>query len=182
MPAVHAFAVVSLHSLLSVFWLFSSFPFFYGLPHLGVGPCLTVGFAFLQPTFFSATISYHTTLSFLLWSCLPQSCWASLSLSFILLPMAQYGHWFFYYITGGLLCPICFLLGDLAHLLPLGFLGHFLNFAFPWVFTEFFGLPRPNYIISHPWGSWACHFGSPSGKEKPSNANKKELVNGWKIH
>ena len=73
--------------------------------------CLTVGFAFLQPTLFPATISYHTTLSFLLRNCLSQSCWASLGLPFILLLMAQYGHWFFDYITSGLLCPICFLSG-----------------------------------------------------------------------
>ena len=44
-----------------------------------------------------------------------------------------------------------------ARLLSLGFLSPFLNFAFPWAFTKFFGLPRPNYIIPHPWGSWACH-------------------------
>ena len=92
LPATHAFAVVGLHSLPSVFWLFFGFPFFYGLLHSGAGPCLTMGFAFLQPTIFSATISCHTTLSFLLRICLPQSCWASLGLPFILLPMAQYGH------------------------------------------------------------------------------------------
>ena len=39
----------------------------------------------------------------------------------------------------------------------LGFLGHFPNFALPWAFIEFFGLPRPNYVIPHPCGSWACH-------------------------
>ena len=92
LPTAHAFVVVGLHSLLSVFWLFFGFPFFYGLPHLGVGPCLTMGFAFLQPTLFSATISCHTTLSFLLRICLPQSCWASLGLPFILPSMAQYNH------------------------------------------------------------------------------------------
>ena len=53
--------------------------------------------------------------------------------------------------------PFVFSWTSLAHFLSLGFLGPFLNFAFPWTFTEFFGLPRPNYIISHPWGSWACH-------------------------
>ena len=44
-----------------------------------------------------------------------------------------------------------------ARLLSLGFLGPFLNFAFLWVFTEFFGVPRPNYIIPYPWDSWLCH-------------------------
>ena len=119
--AAHAFAVVGLHSLPSVFDYFFGSPFFYGLPHLGAGPCLMVGFAFLQPTFFfSATISCHAIPSFLLRSCLPQSYWAFLGLLFILLPMAQYGHWFFYYITGRLLCPICFLLSVPG---PVVFLG-----------------------------------------------------------
>ena len=139
--AAHAFAVVGLHSLPSVFDYFFGSPFFYGLPNLWAGPYLMVGFAFLHPTLFSATISCHTTLSFLLRSCWPQSSWASLGLPFILLPMAQYGYWFFYYITGGLLCPIWFPLAPQAHLLSLGFLSPFLNFAFSWAFTEFFGLP-----------------------------------------
>ena len=108
------------------FLLFSGSPFLYGLPHLGAGPCLTVGFAFLQLTFFPVTISCHTTLSFLLRSCLLQSCRASLGLPFILLPMTHYGHWFCYYINGKLLCPICFLLGVLS---PFAFLG------LPWPFS-----------------------------------------------
>ena len=33
----------------------------------------------------------------------------------------------------------------------------FLTLHFHGFFIEFFGHPRPNYIISHPWGSWACH-------------------------
>ena len=107
------------------FLLFSGSPFLYGLPYLRTRPCLTVGFAFLQPTIFPATISYHITLSFLLRSCLPQSCWASLGLPFILLSMAQYGHWFFYYITSGLLYPICFPLGVLSPFAFLGFLRPF---------------------------------------------------------
>ena len=53
--------------------------------------------------------------------------------------------------------PFVFSWVFLAHLLSLGFLDFFLNFAFPWAFTEFFGLPRPNYIIPHPWGLWVCH-------------------------
>ena len=132
--AAYAFAMVGLHSLPFVFLLFFGSPLLYGLPYLGTGPCLTVSFAFLQPTLFPATLSCHTTLSFLLRSHLPQSCWASLGLLFILLLMAQYGHWFFYYITGELLCPIGF---------PLGFLGPFLNFAFPLAFTKFLGFLGP---------------------------------------
>ena len=88
LPAAHAFAMVGLHNLPSVFLLFYGSPFFYGLPHLGARPCFTVGFAFLQLTHFPATISCHTTLLFLLQSCLPQSYWAFLGLPFILLPMA----------------------------------------------------------------------------------------------
>ena len=53
--------------------------------------------------------------------------------------------------------PFVFLWVSRARLLSLGFLGHFLNFAFPWAFTEFFVLSRPDYIIPHPWGSCACH-------------------------
>ena len=34
-----------------------------------------------------------------------------------------------------------------ARLLSLGFLGSFPNFALPWAFTNFIGLPRPNYLI-----------------------------------
>ena len=46
---------------------------------------------------------------------------------------------------------------SLAHLLSLGFLGPFPNFAFPWDFTNSFRLPWPNYIIFHSLGSWTCH-------------------------
>ena len=50
------------------------------------------------------------------------------------------------FLTYGLLCP--FLpWASLAHLLSLGFLGPFTNFVFPWAFTDFIGLPRPNYFI-----------------------------------
>ena len=46
------------------FLLFSGFPFLYGLPYLGAGPCLTMGFAFLQPTLFSCyhLLSYHSII------------------------------------------------------------------------------------------------------------------------
>ena len=36
---------------------------------------------------------------------------------------------------------------SLAHLLSLGFLISFTNFAFPWAFTNFIELPWPNYFI-----------------------------------
>ena len=73
-----------------------------------------------------------------------QTGWASFGLLFILPLMAQQDYWFLCYIVSGLPYSICF---------PLGFLGPFPIFALPWTFTEFFGLPWPNYIIPHPWGS-----------------------------
>ena len=56
--------------------------------------------------------------------------------------MAQYGHWFFYYITGGLLCPICFLLGVPG---PFAFLG----------------LPSPLTLHSHGFLLSSLGFPSP---------------------
>ena len=53
-----------------------------------------------------------------------------------------------HYIACGLLCPISFFLT---------ILGPFSNYAFPWAFTNSFGLSYPNYLILHPWGSWALH-------------------------
>ena len=43
--------------------------------------------------------------------------------------------------------PFVFPWASLAHLLALDFLGPFTNFVFPWAFTGFIGLPRPNYFI-----------------------------------
>ena len=73
------------------------------------------------------------------------------------------------FLTYGLLCPF-FPWASLAHLLALGFLGPFTNFVFPWVFTNFIRLSRPNYfkLILGVYGSainpllsllallWAC--------------------------
>ena len=50
------------------------------------------------------------------------------------------------FLTYGLLCPF-FPWASLAHLLTSGFLGPFTNFVFPWAFTDFIGLSRPNYFI-----------------------------------
>ena len=46
---------------------------------------------------------------------------------------------------------------SLAHFLSLGILGSFSNSAFPWAFTNSFGLLWPNYHILHPWGSLAFY-------------------------
>ena len=43
--------------------------------------------------------------------------------------------------------PFVFPWASSAHLLALGFLGLFPNFVFPWTFTDFIGLLRPNYFI-----------------------------------
>ena len=50
------------------------------------------------------------------------------------------------FLTYRLLCPF-FPWASLAYLFALGFLGPFTNFVFPWAFTNFIGLPRPNYFI-----------------------------------
>ena len=155
--ATHASTMVGLHSLPSVLNHFMVSLSFYGLPYSGLGLAWQWALLFLQPTIFPTTISCHTTLSFLLRSCFA-SIWLGLfGPAVYSSPNGSASHWFFYYITGRLLCPICFPLGIPARLLPLGFLNPFLNFALPWAFTEFFGLPRSNYIIPHPWGSWAYH-------------------------
>ena len=81
-----------------------------------------------------------------LWACrLSFSQWPSIAISSFTTSLA------------GSYIPFVFPWASQARLLSLGFLGPFLNFAFPWVFTEFFGLPRLNYIIPHRWSSWICH-------------------------
>ena len=67
----------------------------------------------------------------------------------------------------GLSWPITLLMGSfglflspwasLVHLLSLGILSPFSNSTFPWVFTNSFGFPWPNYLILHHWGSWVFH-------------------------
>ena len=67
----------------------------------------------------------------------------------------------------GLSWPITLLMGSfglflspwasLVHLLSLGILSPFSNSTFPWVFTNSFGFPWPNYRILHPWGLWAFY-------------------------
>ena len=106
---------------LTIFW----FPFPLWLSLLKDWALLDGGLCFFfSPPFFllpsPAIPLYHSYCEVVL----PQSNWVYLGLPFILLLMAQQGHWFFCYITGGLLCPICF---------SLGVSGLFASF----------GLPRP---------------------------------------
>ena len=128
-----------------------------GLDFAWLWALLLSGYSF-APFCSLATISCHTTLSFLLWCYLTQVCWASLGLLLILLSMTQYDHWAFYYIACGLLCPIYFPFG---HPWPICFpcasSAIFSNSAFLWVFTNSFGFPWPNYLIFHSYGSWAFH-------------------------
>ena len=65
-----------------------------------------------------------------------QSCWASLGQPFTLSP-------------SGLAWPLVFsLMGScVPFVFLLGFLDPFTNSAFSWVFTNFIGLPCPNYLI-----------------------------------
>ena len=52
------------------------------------------------------------------------------------------------FLLMGSCVPFVFPWASLAYLLALGFLGPFTNFVFPWAFTDFIGLPRPNYSYS----------------------------------
>ena len=128
----HASAMVGLHSLPSVLDHFLVSLSFMACPirgwaSLDGGLCF-----FFNPPFFlllSPTIPLHHSCYKVV---LLQTRWAFLGLPFIPPLMTQQGHWFLCYIVGGPPRPICF---------PLGFLGPFPNFALPWAFTEFFGLP-----------------------------------------
>jgi len=75
-------------------------------------------------------------------------------------------HWAYIYATSSLLDPFHCLRASLAHFFLLGHLRPIFfpwassahsNSAFPWVFANSFGFPRPNYHILYLWGSWAFH-------------------------
>ena len=57
----------------------------------------------------------------------------------------------------GLSWPIPLLTGFLGPFLPSWASSAHSNFAFPWVFANFFELPWPNYHILYFWSSWALH-------------------------
>ena len=116
------------------------------------GLCLSSGHSFFLlpsltiPLYHSYCEVVYLNLAEPFWACrLFFSQWPSMTIGFFITSLA------------GSYVPFVFPWASLTHLLSLGFLGPFLNFAFPWAFTKFFGLPRPNYIIPHPWDSWACH-------------------------
>ena len=110
MLVAHTFAVIGPHSLPSALNHFLVSLSFMACPIRGWA-LLDGGLCFFfSPPFFQlpspAIQLYHSCCGIVL----PQSGWASLELPFILLLMAQQGHWFFCYITDRLLCLTCFLL------------------------------------------------------------------------
>ena len=120
MLVAHTFIVIGQHSLPSALNHFLVSLSFMACPIQGWallngGLCFFFSLPFF-PLPSPAIPFYHSCCEV----ALPQSSWASLGLSFILLLMAQQGHWFYCYITSGLLCPICFPLGVPS---PFAFLG-----------------------------------------------------------
>ena len=98
------------------------------------------------PLYYSCCEVVCLNLVGLLWAChLFFSQWPSMAIGFFITSLV------------GSCVPFVFPWVSWVRLPSLGFFGPFLNFAFPWAFIEFFGLPLPNYIIPHPWGSWICH-------------------------
>ena len=140
---------------------FSSFGWWFCCCHpkaslLQTLPLLGLLYAFLLPN------SSSPVLSLSLYSCYFGLPWPISSLLGSFVPFYSFGHPRLIsslsgsFVPFGFLRPICFPLGILG---PFAFLGlrPFPNFTSPWAFIKFFGLPRPNYVIPHPWGSWACH-------------------------
>ena len=139
------------------FLLFSGFPFFYGLLYLGLVLAWRWASPFFSPPFFSCSylLPYHSIIpaAKLFASILPGLFRPTVYSSpngpvrpLVLLFhhwRAPVSHLFFFF---GRPWRIWFSWASLA-----------LKFAFPWAFTEFFGLFQPNHIIPHPWGSWDCH-------------------------
>ena len=149
----------AMHFWLLMAWVVFWYAIFYDLLLLGVGPCRIIGLP-------SPSLLCIHSVALLTFSVIPlcysycnrltQSCWASLSLLFISLPVTQCVHWAFSYIVCELLCPIS-LLGILGPFAFLGFSRPFSNPAFPWAFTNSLGLPWPNYFIPHHWGWWVFY-------------------------
>ena len=87
-------------------------------------------------------LPYYSVIS----AVMTQSCWASLGLPFILSP-SDLTWSLIFLLIGSVSLFFSFSWASLANLLPLGFLIHFTNSAFPWTITNFIGLPWPNYFI-----------------------------------
>ena len=139
--------------ILDLLWseLFSNLSFFIGLLLSRAEPCLIVGFSPFSPFFALFVVllpflPYHSVIPIVvlfdpcLLGLFGLASYSSLNvvIGFILMLF-----WAFltHYIACGLLCPISFFLT---------ILGPFSNYAFPWAFTNSFGLSYPNYLILHP--------------------------------
>ena len=150
--------------ILDLLWrkLFSDFPFFTGMLLSRARPYLIVSFPLFSP-FFTPSIILLPFIP-LCYSCrgVIWSMFAGLLLGLlpVLFLMTQYGHWIYTYATLGFLDSLHYLWAPLSHFFPLwaslthllslDILGPFFNSAFPWAFTNSFGLPQPNYLILHP--------------------------------
>ena len=159
--------------ILDLLWreLFFDFPFFISLLLSRVGPYLIVSFPLFSQFFVLSIIlllSYHSAIPAMVLFDLCLLClfWACCKFFSQLLTMTQYGHWIYTHATLGFLDPLHCLWAPLAHffllghLWPISCLRHprpISNFAFSWAFTNSFGFPWPNYLIFHPWGSWASY-------------------------
>ena len=124
-----------LHSLSSVFWPFMRASFWFPAPlrgwaffvaglYISFGPFLACSFPAISFCHFCCNDSI---------------------LPFILSPSGL--TWPLVFLLIGYVSLLFFLWASLVHLLSLGFLNPFINSAFPWVFTNFIGLPWPNYRI-----------------------------------
>ena len=161
--------------ILDLLWreLYFDFPFFIGLLLSRAGPCLIVGFSIFSPFFAPSIIllsflPYHFAIPavVLFDLCLLCLFWAYCKFLSQLLTMTQYGHWIYTHATLGFFDLLHCLWASLAHFFllghpwPISFLRHprpISNSAFLWAFTNSFGFPWPNYLIFHPWGSWASY-------------------------
>ena len=158
--------------ILNILWceLSYDFPFYIGFLLSRAKPYLIVGFPLFSPFFtpsiillsllpchstIPTVVLFNLCLLGLFWAyCMLFSQWSSMVIgSILMLPWAFLIH----YIACGLLVPFLSQWTSLSHLLSLGILSPFSNSTFPWVFTNSFGLPWPNYRILHPWGSWTFH-------------------------
>ena len=132
-----------LHSLPSVFFDLLCGLLFDFLLLLGAGPYLMMDLIFLWPT------SWFSSFLAILYcySC----CSDSILLGLFRPAVYSFPQWLgmatgFSYLWAPA-SLLSFFWASLAHLLSLGFLGPFTNSAFPWAFTNFIGLPWPNYLI-----------------------------------
>ena len=126
LPATHAFAVVWRLACTVCHPLLTFYVSYFMISHSPRGwALLDVGLCLLSVYSLTAIISCHITLSFLLWHLFDTILLDPFGLAVYSFPCGLIWPLVFYYITYGLLCPICFLLIILG---PFAFLG------IPWPF------------------------------------------------